>query len=1149
MILLFPDPDAFHLALTGGFVPADIASSKAAVAFDGQGRVSVETNGKLPRRAGADLARLGVTSVKRHVGPATPVMCWPQILPAVRDAAPPQLASQAPVLFELEAASDLPILVGEMLRLGNDRQSVRWLDGDAGRVLLRVIGPPYYTLLRALDHTTGGTTGTVRAYVEAAPRVWVQVGYSHPLADKVAIDEGQFLLVRPPRDWVVLPEGPFADVYDVLKFDLPAAPVEWEEAPVREKLAVPLRLVPGNAADAPELWVLHGDAAKQLDGFVRDADDRLTQRLKFAVATGPTGETVVVLRVTAARVAPPVLPLAGAVGFKPYHKLPNLYVPAGTRLHPTLRRDAVRKLLADDTDKLVWLYPGEDGAFTPETLPEDSFRPLEDWVDYVIETNHAPLAAWVEASRFDFEHFVCADGQPPKPKDDGADKGKRPKKSVPDEPAPRDGNEKKQSQTGADRPTTTNLVETPRRLPKSEWEVRRKELETRFLATDGPLDHPDRRALWPELGAANTGYGDTAEAAVCWLNALWAVDPAPLEWVSGWLGTERAGSAVPVTPAEFDRRAQTPEPTAGEAREFAALLVWLSHQAPLPDWFRDRLSAAQKYLEAHERKLPARAVWLAASRLAALAKGDTLGLARVRDRLLQRLLEEGLVAEKDLPRFLRFSELRESDRARLVQEKLTELHTVIRLWTVDTVGPTSALTPGENGATAAYVDLLFAYGFAKLGEAEAAHSAIESARRVLTALNPNDDVGIVPAFLFRAFEHRVRQALTGAPLIGPLPAAMKSELAEMQGRDSHARENPFGMAFFVVSRMLEQSRVLEPQERINPYLKYMGDKDELGRKLFELSGLGDPAALARSVRDLLRGAADRPDVRFHVLVTSLPLAARVGEKFTHELLAFVPDAIAAVNKVNLNGKDRFEKPGLLLEWGMLLAAHYDRRELLQQLIDQFVSLLRTMPDDDRFGLVNVVSRQCLRSLRKHGLRDEIDRLLRVFQDVILSGRPAAEFKTRFAIKPDHWAKALQSLVNLAGGWLMIGLGEQARPILEMARAELLDGRSKLQPKDYVPLAQAYVAALTQGPAETGLPQVGELYRRMPPGKVVNGWTTARFYSRFHLNLVEETVLAVVSDDFARGTAGRRWLEEDELLVRRRIHADMRAHLARSGLAG
>src|SRR5947209_20062272 len=116
------------------------------------------------------------------------------------------------------------------------------------------------------------------------------------------------------------------------------------------------------------------------------------------------------------------------------------------------------------------------------------------------------------------------------------------------------------------------------------------------------------------------------------------------------------------------------EPTAGEAREFAALLTWLSYKSPPPTWFRDRLPAAQKYLEAHERKLPVRAVWLAASRLAALAGADTLGLARVRDRLLQRLLEEGLVAEKELPRFLRYAGMEDSGHARLVRGQFGELH-------------------------------------------------------------------------------------------------------------------------------------------------------------------------------------------------------------------------------------------------------------------------------------------------------------------------------------------------------------------------------------------------------------------------------------------------------------------------------------------
>ena len=70
---------------------------------------------------------------------------------------------------------------------------------------------------------------------------------------------------------------------------------------------------------------------------------------------------------------------------------------------------------------------------------------------------------------------------------------------------------------------------------------------------------------------------------------------------------------------------------------------------------------------------------------------------------------------------------------------------------------------------------------------------------------------------------------------------------------------------------------------------------------------------------------------------------------------------------------------------------------------------------------------------------------------------------------------------------------------------------------------------------------------MEPGRIVNSFTTSKFYSRFHLNLVEEVVLAVVSDDFALGPAARRWFDEDEYLARRRIHADMKHHLQKSGL--
>lgn len=1166
MILLFPDADTFRLALTGGLVPPEVLTVEATVAFDPDGPLSVETFARLTRKTGNELARLGVTTAKRHVGPTQAVSCWPQVLPTTRDPSPPQLSSQAPVLFELESAEDLPVIVGEMLRLGNDRQSVRWLAGGENdrRVLLRVIGPPYYTLLRALDQTASGTRGAVHAYVEQSPRVWVQVGHTHELVTQVKLGEGQILLVRPPREWVFLPDDPFRDVYEVLQFRLPANPVDWSEEQVSEKLTVPLRFRAGNATDAPELWVIRGDAANQLDAFVRDADERLTQRLKFAVATSPKGETVFVLRVTASKLAPPVLPLSNAVGFKPYYKLPNLYLPAGTRLHPTLRRDAVRKLLADDTDQLVWLYPGPDGAFTPETLPEDSFRPLEDWVDYVIETNHAPLAAWVEATRFDFEHFVCGEGgRPPRDPGDGAKGKRRTKSGADDTPLALTGSKtaaKKPADPG-DRPPTQALAARVESKMPSEWEVRRKELEDEFLAYEGPLDMSERQALWPELATANIGAGHWPEAALCWVNAIWERDAVPRDWVEGWLRTELRDPALPTTAAEFDRLMKSADPPEGQARQFVALLYWLTHQDAVPGWLASRLPAVNRYLEANERKLPIRAVWLTASRLATLTGADTLGLARVRDRLLQRLLDEGINAERDLPFFLRSAGLKNSDRVRHVRERAVQLHRVVRNWVQKSLTHHRSLLEIDTVATVGYVDLLFAYAFAKLGEVTTAQALIDSAWRVLDQLTAGDEKWQATHFLYSAFRFRVRQALAGKPLAGRLDDHLIAELSRFQ----HKAQGRYAAYLYSIARLREQSRILDPQEKINPYHDEMKGSDELPQELAALPRLTDPLTLTRKIRELYQnGVKGRPlgEVRFEVLLTALPLSARAGEAFTMELIELVPEAVTRVEASVPISTDLALKQGKLLERALFLAAHFDRHETVQRTVDQFIALLAAKSEEHRFELINVVAAQCLRSLRKLDLREVIDRLLRRMQDLVLGGQTVAQFQAKYRAKDarspgklDQRGKALQSLLHLAGGWLTFGLTDQATSILDDARGELTDPNPALlqskdytklaqaYAKDYTELAQAYVAALGHGPADAGLPRITELFREMDPGRVVNSYTSAKFYSRLHLNLVEETVLAVVSDDFALGPAGRRWLDEDEYLVRRRIHRDMKRALA------
>jgi hypothetical protein len=1177
MILLFPDLDTLRLALTSGTVTADVTLAPAAVSFDAEGRVYLEPTVNLSRAAAKNLDRLGVKGSKRHAGDAPQeVSCWPQVLPVAREAAPPALSNQAPVLFELERAEDLPALVTEMLRLGNDRQGFRWFaapgEPDTKRVLLRVIGPPYYTLLRAIDKSSSGTAGTVRAYIERAPRVWVELGHSLPLAHQLRVADKQALLIRAPREWLYLDDAPFQDVYDTMQFKLPAAPVGWTEAKAPKKMTVTLKLAPSTTTDAAELWVLRDNAVEQLDALVRDSDEKLLQRLMFAVATDPNGTRTVVLRVRPSKLQPPPLTLDNALAFKPYWKLPNLYLPIGKRLHPTLRREAVRKLLADDADQVVWLYPEAGGGvggspttagtgFTPESVPDAAFRSLEDWVDYVIQAEQTPLAAWIEATRFDFDTFICKDAGGPKPKPDKPEKD--PKERDDDRYGKGGGAGAKIAGKGkpaATKPTTQAEFLPPVQETKrpNEWELRSKELEAQFTAIDGPLDHPDRQALWPELATAYSGARKPIDAAVCWLDALWDADPMPPQWLAGWARAELPDAGNTIKADEFDKLLNHSGTGMEESRKVVAAFLWLASQQPTPPWLINRLPLVQKYMESHDSLLPVRAVWLVGYRLAQLSGADVLGLARVRDRLLQRLLAMGLQAQHDLPGFLRYAGMKDSDRMRVVRDKASELHAAVRKWLDDSA---AAQKNDHLKANQPLIDLLFAFAVAKLGEEANAKRMLEDARKVMEGAipsggNPQAEQAITAAvvrnFLFKAFKYRVDQVLAGKPHTGQMAPEVVDALEDIGKRGSGGPvNNPYKLAKYVIDRMREQSRIVEPQEKPDPYADWTKHGDAMKKELAELHTIRDPNKLADKIRRLYKDGVtgkQLKEVQLYVLHEGLPLAARVNEAFTVELLGHVTTALNNGTGAAQESPDLPKKQGELLERALFLAGHFNRDDIVKKLVDDFTALIATKPDDARFKLINVVARQCLRNLKKLGLTNEIDRFLTKLHSEVLRGASTAELRKKHAAKPESWAAVLQTLLNLAGGWLHLGLSDRANPILAEARNELLNANALvLQPKDYTELARAYATALGQGNAESCLGGMIELFRKMSPSKITNTWTTAQYYSRFHLNLVEDVILAIVSDDSALGSSGRKWLDDDEYLVRRRIHADMKRNLATNNL--
>jgi cellulose synthase operon protein C len=1184
MIIRFPDLKTLQLTLTSGAVPPDVAQKPVVAGFGEEDQVWVETV-KLSAAVQRELKRHGALVCKSSgAALSTEVSCWLELLPLVPDDAPLDALEQTPVLFDVPSGEELSRLVLEMLRLGNDRQSYRWLeqtDGraglrqrpESGRGLLRVVGPPYYSLLRAIDQL-GGPEIAPHAFVERAPGVWVEVGQCHPLAAKIKVPKSQLLLLRPPRQWLRLPDAPFRDIYEIVEFHLPDGPSRWQDSPLPHRLTVAPRLRQAGPADGAELWVLRGEAIDELNRFVQNAEDQLLNRLAFAVGE-KNGQTLVVLRVRQSKLPPPVLVLP-AEAYKSHLKVPNLFLPAGCILHPPLRRDVVRKLLAEDPGQITWLVPGENGQFTPEGLPDNVFRPLTDWVDYVLDRDRESLQAWVQAMQFDFEPIVCDEEQPGKPKKPPASEKTRGPRGGPERPAAKGDVGETTAFEPLPEETATAAEDSAleafaaiEKVEPSEIEKELHAVEEEFLALPGGLEEESRRVLWPRLADLNARLRKWEDAGICWLNALWDAEAASGDagrWPPAWFRTEAlgavdrhanspsserpwvAGAATTegvrreVNAEDLEHLLALPEPTTADLRALAAYLAWSARRDPRPTALTLRLSAIQRFLEKHEKLLPVRACWLAWYHLVQLTDGDVLALARARDRLLERLFHNSLRPEQDLPSFLRFAGNPASMRFRGIGQWFDSLCDKVLRWLNKQKVATTAI--GKKPATQAYVEMVFAFGLARLGEPDASRRRLKRAQEALRA-----EKKMAHDFLARAFTLRIEQALAGQPPVGVLfgPEELQHlEDAEKKRQEQTKSGRSEGTLSprYVVDRMRNLSRILEPHQRVQPYRPNL--HEDYARLLAELPDVLDKKVLAERFYHLLHHAPKgekRHEIRMQVLQGALDQAPRVGESFACDLLdraikAYDTDAADPLNPETLR------KRAALLQKALFVAGHFDRLEHVHALTarfqtmlqSQFRKMLESAADSLTIETVDDLVGHCLYGLRKLGLRGEIERLLTQITDSILGGRSLGTI----AANGNNWS-LLRALLPVAGGRYYFGQDDQAETIFQAARMMLF--KNELEPRQQTPLACTYASALGQAPPPIAQQRLTEIFEHLE--QIYDGYSSMEYFSRFQFQLGESVVLAVVSDDFTQGSQARRWLDEDEYLVRQRVHGDVRQLMAQA----
>ncbi|MEN0066356.1 MAG: hypothetical protein AAGA48_29740 [Myxococcota bacterium] len=778
MTLRFSDDDAIRAAL--GVVPPDV-QARGGHFWREDDAIVVQAD--LPAEVCKALVAAGISEVDpRDPNDGEAFLHWLALVPPVAEPDP----DLREVLFLLPPGEGWIGLASELVRLGCDDQELLRL--DQGDWLIKARNPPYYTVAKAAD-------GAFVAFTRDGPDLWVEMGFHHEMAERVSAPDGTILLAR-RSGWRAIEATEWTPLDT--RLELLAQPATTYTAePPDEPLVVKLRLIPTPKAHRPSLWVVPPPVASRLESLLRTLPEATVEQLELARFIGEAEDHGALLR---ARPGTPPPILEGLDAFVPHPHLASLFVPWGMAIDPPLQARTIQRLLDPGSGRVAWVTPLDQGMST-HFVEEGAFQRLADHVLYVAETDEGALDAWMGNAAFEWEplnlEVVGATERTPRSRrfTTESDRGPVVASTGPATPRPRTT------------PRTESAPATP--APRT-FEVQLSEpgeIEQALQDLQAEwTENPDRTDLWAPMAMLHHRLDQPREAALCWTRALWDADAeSRSQLIQQWAGEL---PQVDELPAE-------PDPT--QLTAVVAHLLAENLESDPPE--------IQRWLDEHDPVLDVRSRWLARRRVAQLAGGDELALARARDDILASI-RSGLMPVRDVPAFMRTSTTPE-DRRRLA-ESLAGIEQGLLPLTPKTA---------PQACTRAYTRLTLAWANARLGIAEPAVQALGQAEEDLPA---EDAIHMVLLGLYRA---GIDEALRGLPEETPPPAAVQQQLSALAKFDRYKIDR---------LRNVSMGVLREPQAQ-NPFEAFVSEDRQ------ELAAL-PPDALLPALNERLENLSeDRPD--------------------------------------------------------------------------------------------------------------------------------------------------------------------------------------------------------------------------------------------------------------------------------------------------
>ena len=1093
MALGFRDTEALTVVVRSGLCPADVLARGAQVGRGDGGTIVIAPEKELTKAALAKLRAVGVAIDAVLPETARAVRCWAEALAPV----PVGVAAvPALVIFATNHAAEVLDIAAELVRLGCDRLDLS-VTADTGFV--RVVDPPTYTVVRALDRDRGlRVFGPDPVGQEVT---WTELGYRHPLAEFLKVEASSLLLVGTDR-WRTAFDGNWHGLDHALELAVPGETVKHKPTKLPERRKVELRLSTGRR-EVPSLWVMREHGVAMVDKLLEYLPEEIVSRLTFAVA----GD-LVILRARTGRYPAPDLSLGPLVEeYAPLGQMSDVYAPTGAIVEPPLRRERLRTILGIGTAEVMWLARTEIKKFRVERISDSAFSPLSEWADYVIHASAPALQPWLRASVFDFAAYTSTGlewASAPAPTDEPEDpsdpkRRKRAKVRSPalEEPPIAIVKPVLQSST----PMPKAKTEAPVSMVAIDAEL--AQLEAEFVALDAPGDAPERIELLGRLGHVYARLDRRRDAGLCFVRAAWE-SPELLEQLDAWIAADLAGRDPK---AALDKALAMKVPGTDEVRLVAALAA-----RGVPAVVKNP-HKVQRWLDDFDGELDARALWLSRLGLASLAGGDALGLAHARDRILARLAG-GLPVERELPAFLRFAG-RSGALGNASGEHLGNALEDLLGRVAKTRRKRSPVEAAPH-LTNAYVAFQIAVGFARIGNVERAKVLVAEAQAALVSAIAEPENGVAHWYLASSYAARVEQAIAGTSPETPLPAELVAELekrcaaldaeALAKTKPGDAPKQPSRIVRYKIDRLREVSRILEPIERLDAIGAFSKRQtDSRGPEFDALRKLGDAAARVRAVDGIAQLAAAANDADKERLIDGiLDVLLELPEAGAVPVLARAVPLVATLP---------LPRRAILYAEALVVAGHFGRTEMVPQLLEVLSVAIRAVSGTD----LERVLQESLRALRRIGLRREIAELLAEAEKALPQGR----------------AEALRGRLALAAGLAFLGDSARALPVFEQARTALSENMTLTQRLE---LTRALALAYSQAPLTNALAGIADLANQLKD--ITDSFGTNSHYCLSVLNFIESLVLGITSDDLALGEAGRRFVEDDEHLIRRRLHRDL-----------